>query len=52
MPSSEHSKIRSKILQQTTFIEPVTPKFFELNVKDESVAIYEQYVSRVKVQKQ
>ncbi|XP_014488614.1 PREDICTED: polyphosphoinositide phosphatase isoform X2 [Dinoponera quadriceps] len=44
--STDHTKLRSKLIQQTSFPESIVPVVAIPIVKDASISIYEQYVKR------
>ncbi|EFN85512.1 SAC domain-containing protein 3 [Harpegnathos saltator] len=44
--SMDHTKLRSKLIQQTSFPESTAPVITIPAVKDASISIYEQYVKR------
>ncbi|XP_039305758.1 polyphosphoinositide phosphatase isoform X3 [Solenopsis invicta] len=47
--STDHTKLRSKLLQQASFHESTTAVITLPSVKDASISIYEQYVKRATV---
>ncbi|XP_015601524.1 polyphosphoinositide phosphatase isoform X2 [Cephus cinctus] len=47
--SMDYTKLKSRLLQQTSFRDTVTAKITIPVVKDTSISIYEQYVNRGKV---
>lgn len=46
---TDHSKLRSKLIQQASFPESVATVVTLPTVKDTSISIYEQYVKRATV---